>query len=450
MKKMISGVVSFLLLLQGGTYSTAAESQTDSKYVMRDISPMQVVTDMGIGINLGNTYESYGEWIDDWGANGYPAGTVEAYETAWGSPVITQEIIQGYADAGFETLRIPVSWSNMMGENYTVSSEYITAVGEVIDWAMDCGLYVIVNLHGDGGWFENFPTDTENCLEKFTAIWTQVSTAYRDYGDHLIFEAQNEELGWSTLWNQWGSDEGKAESYDLVNKINQAFVDTVRSTGGNNSERLLMISGYNTDIKLTCDPMFKLPNDPANKMAVSVHYYVPSVFAILTEDADWGEARDTWGTEEDYAELYSYMDTAKETYVDNGIPVIVGEYGCPSENKDPESVERYLQSVCEAVYTRNMCPIIWDVPGGYYDRETYVMYDEELNALLHSVKQTDGIVGDINADGRFNIADIVALQKWLLAVPDVTLSDWKAGDLCEDDKLDVFDLCLLKRELINQ
>lgn len=196
--------------------------------------------------------------------------------------------------------------------------------------------------------------------------------------------------------------------------------------------------------------MFKLPNDPANKMAVSVHYYVPSVFAILTEDADWGEARDTWGTEEDYAELYSYMDTAKETYVDNGIPVIVGEYGCPSENKDPESVERYLQSVCEAVYTRNMCPIIWDVPGGYYDRETYVMYDEELNALLHSVKQTDGIVGDINADGRFNIADIVALQKWLLAVPDVTLSDWKAGDLCEDDKLDVFDLCLLKRELINQ
>ena len=56
--------------------------------------------------------------------------------------------------------------------------------------------------------------------------------------------------------------------------------------------------------------------------------------------------------------------------------------------------------------------------------------------------------GDVNADGAFNVADIVTLQKWLLAVPDTKLADWKAGDFCNDNRLDVFDLCIMKRELL--
>ncbi len=109
---------------------------------MRDITTMELVRDMGIGINLGNTYESCGDWIAQWGD-----GTPESYETAWGSPVITQEMIQGYADEGFGVLRIPVAWSNMMGEDYVISKEYFNAVHEVVDWALNCGLYVIMNLH---------------------------------------------------------------------------------------------------------------------------------------------------------------------------------------------------------------------------------------------------------------------------------------------------------------
>lgn len=197
------------------------------------------------------------------------------------------------------------------GDNYTISDSYLSAVQEVVDWARDCGLYVILNLHYDGGWLANFPTDKENCMEKYKRIWTQVSDAFADYDDYLIFESQNEELGWESLWNRWGGTEGKAESYALVNEINQTFVDIIRSSGGNNPQRHLLISGYNTDVELTCDSLFQMPDDPAHRCAVSVHYYTPSGFAILEEDADWGKMRSTWGTDADFEELNRNMDLLK-------------------------------------------------------------------------------------------------------------------------------------------
>ena len=252
MKKIIAGAMAAGILWCSCTASVSALPQKQSS--MRDITTAQLVKDMGIGINLGNTYESCGDWIAQWGD-----GTPESYETAWGSPVITQQMIQGYADAGFDTLRVPVAWSNMMEDNYTISDKYLSAVQEVVDWAIDCGLYVILNLHYDGGWLANFPTDKENCMEKYKRIWTQVSDAFADYSDYLVFESQNEELGWESLWNRWGGTEGKTDSYDLVNEINQTFVDIIRSSGGNNPQRHLLISGYNTDVELTCDSLFQMP-----------------------------------------------------------------------------------------------------------------------------------------------------------------------------------------------
>ena len=126
---------------------TSAESD------MRDMTTMEIVRDMGVGINLGNTFESCGDWIAQWGD-----GTPKSYETAWGSPEITQDMIQGYADEGFGVIRIPVAWSNMMGENYTISSEYLARVKQVVDWSLDTGMYVILNIHYDNGWWSDFPT----------------------------------------------------------------------------------------------------------------------------------------------------------------------------------------------------------------------------------------------------------------------------------------------------
>lgn len=340
----------------------------------RNISTMEVVREMGYGINLGNTLESCGDWI--------ASSEVSRYETAWGSPVITQEAIQGYADAGFGVLRIPVAWSNIMSGDgtYTISPDYIARVREVVGWTLDTGMYAIINIHYDNGWVNTFPENKEECMTRYKAMWTQIAEAFKDCGDKLMFESQNEELGWDSLWNRWSGTNGeeKKSSYDLVNEINQAFVDVVRSGGGNNPYRHLLISGYNTDIELTCDEMFVMPNDPAGRMAVSVHYYTPSTLCILDKDADWGKAKITWGSEEDIAELDRNVNMLKERFTDNGIPVIVGEYGCFGNNKTREIRESWMLDVSSRMYGIGACPILWDTAGDEYNRYSYTFRNPEF------------------------------------------------------------------------
>lgn len=376
-KKIISLAVAAALALT--VCMTTAGAASDSGG-MRDITTMELVHDMGIGINLGNTFESCGDWIAQWGD-----GTPQSYITAWGSPVVTEALIRGYAEAGFGALRVPVAWSNLMAKDYTISSAYMKEVRKAVDWALESGMYVIINLHYDNGWMEKFPTDTADCMKKYERIWQQVCKEFKDYGDHLVFESQNEELGWSSVWNEWGGTTGKTESYALVNRINQKFVDVVRASGGNNAQRHLLISGYNTDIVKTADKLFVMPDDPAGRCAVSVHYYTPATFAILTEDAGWGKNQYTWGDEDDLAELEKNMGILKSAFIDKGVPVIIGEYGCPYENKDPASVQKFLTSVCESVYDMGACPVLWDTPGGRYDRETCKMTDAKLLKQLMKI-----------------------------------------------------------------
>ena len=329
---------------------------------IRDMTTMEIVHDMGQGINLGNTMEACGTWIS-------PAGGVHGYEVAWGSPIITQEMIQGYADLGFGVLRIPVAWSNLMEEDYTINPELMDRVKEITDWTLDAGMYAIVNIHWDSGWWEKFPEDTEECMKKYTRVWEQITEAFKDYGDKLMFESLNEEGGWNSVWNQYGSStDGKSDSYGLLNDINQKFVDIVRASGGNNEGRHLLIAGYNTDVTLTCDEEYKMPNDPAGRCAVSVHYYTPSTFCILEKDESWGKAKATWGNEKDLEEMHKYMDMLKTTFIDKGIPVIIGEYGVAQGNKEKEQIENFMVTVSEAIYDIGACPVIWDVQRAFYDR----------------------------------------------------------------------------------
>ena len=74
----------------------------------------------------------------------------------------------------------------------------------------------------------------------------------------------------------------------------------------------------------------------------------------------------------------------------------------------------------------------------------------ELGNPSYPFEKPSFVKGDVNADGYFDIADVVLLQRWLLAVPDTHLANWKAADLCKDERLDVFDLCLMRRELLYQ
>lgn len=438
-KKIISVISSVAIL---GFISVPDFSNAQAKDgEMRNITTMELVHDMGIGINLGNTMEACGDWIS--------GDSVSSYETAWGSPVITQEMIQGYANAGFGVLRIPVAWSNLMVQDgkYQINPELSARVKQIADWTIDAGMYAIINIHWDNGWVNTFPENETECMKRYETMWKQICEEFKDYSDYLMFESQNEELGWETVWNKWAGNNGKEESYALVNKINQKFVDVVRSSGGNNDERHLLISGYNTGIDVTCDSLFKMPDDPADRCAVSVHYYSPSTFAILEEDADWGKCQSTWGTDAEYQSLKNEMEMMKTTFVDKGIPVIIGEYGCPTKNKEPESVMRFLTSVCKEAYTRGMCPVLWDTPGGRYDRIECKMADSELNKNLCEIAgstiktpESDGTeavtysVSDLkkNSNGEYIIplgSNAKNLQKAIITV-DVKSSEnsgWYCG-----------------------
>jgi len=363
---------------------------------MRNISTMEFVKDMGLGINLGNTMEAV--IVCDPGDDGCAnwVNGMETLETSWGSPKITNAMIKGYADAGIKTLRIPVAWSNKMtgdtpGGNYTISAVLLNRVEELVNYALNNGMYAIVNIHWDGGWWEKFSTDSAECMKKYSRIWSQIGERFKNYNDYLMFESLNEEGVWQSVWNQYNNSGDKARAYGLLNAINQTFVNLVRASGGNNGERHLLIAGYATNIDRTCDPAFKMPTDPKNRCAVSVHYYDPFGFTHIDKDGDWTPYLATWGTQADIDALNNEMDKMKTAFVDNGIPVIVGEYGFASKLNDGRGrtqaqVRNYTLKVAEAIYTRNMCPVLWDVqlnPDNgeviyYYNRKTISFADPQL------------------------------------------------------------------------
>ena len=348
-----------------------------------DFTTQEIINDMGVGINLGNTFESCGSWIN--------SSSVSNYEMAWGSCIITEDIIKGYKNAGFGVVRVPVAWSNMMGSNYQINDDYLERVKKVVTWIIDNDMYVILNVHWDGGWINNynesgmsFSKTYDECKKKYTAIWTRLCEEFGDFDEHLMFESLNEEGCFDDLWNRWGGTNGKSEAYGLLNDINQIFVDLVRASGKNNSTRHLLIAGYATDIDLTCDSAFKMPNDPKGRCAVSVHYYTPPGFCILTEDADWGKASSTWGTTSEVNALKKYFNKLKTTFVDKGVPVIIGEYGCPQDNKETESIRKFITTVSKEAIAREICPVLWDTfdrnnpTKCFYNRKTCKMNDSVI------------------------------------------------------------------------
>ena len=374
-KKLCALCIPAVILLSG----CSADSYDSS--AMRDMTTQELIEDMGLGINLGNTFEATGSWVG--------GTTVSAFERCWASPIITEEMIKGIKDGGFGVVRLPANWSNLMSDDYTISPEFDARIHEVVDWILDNDMYVILNMHHET-WIADMPTNEEECLTHYSRLWEQITESFKDYDDHLMFESLNEEGGWDSVWNQYGSStEGKAEAFGYLNKLNQTFVDIVRASGGNNKKRHLLIAGYYTNIEHTCDELFVMPTDPENRLAVSVHYYEPSTLTILEADADWGKAKTDWGSESDIAKLNSLLDLMKTTFTDKGIPVIVGEYGCFGKNKTQEVKRAYMVDVCRETYIRGMLPVLWDTQNTFYNRITQTYNDEEMLNELMAIKSLE-------------------------------------------------------------
>ncbi len=334
---------------------------------------------MGVGWNLGNTLEATGDWIK--------GSSVSDYETAWGNPVTTKAMIDGIKASGFNSLRVPVAWSNMMRPDYTINEELMARAEAVVNYGLENDMYVIINIHWDGGWISRFPSDYDESMKKYKAVWSQIATHFKDYSDHLIFESLNEEGAFSDLYNMHGgAPNQKEEAYEILNRINQEFTNLVRASGGRNAQRYLLIAGYATDIKHTLDPLFEMPTDPVSHSMVSVHYYAPPTFAILDKDASWGKAAYTWGEPAEIEAVKENLLPLKERFLDKGIPVVLGEFGCPS-NKDPASLVAYLSTVCETAYSLGYVPMLWDA-GGHYDREACEWQNPQLREALARITAT--------------------------------------------------------------
>lgn len=370
---------------QEGNESGGAFVCVDDGTIRQELTALEVVELMGNGINLGNTMEAYGR--NDLGTE----AEATRYETFWGQSVTTQEMLDGMKAAGFDTLRLPVAWTNMMAfesGDYTINSAYLDRVEEIAGYARNAGMYVIINDHWDGGWWGMFGSASEDtrkqAMELYKSMWTQIAERFRDYSDYIIFESGNEELGFRLNDTDIAEDSGTLsddECYTVTNEINQAFVDTVRATGGNNASRFLLIAGFGTDIKNTCSSKYKMPTDSAkDKLLISVHYYDPSGYCI-------NASLSTWGTKQDYQTMNDTLALMTK-FTDQGYGVIIGEYGVLLESSGlKENAADYTQNLLNNCDLYGYCPVLWDC-SNLYDRQSCSIIDMGMGRLYtkHSLE----------------------------------------------------------------
>ena len=405
-------------------------------------SANQLVEDISFGWNLGNSLDSY---------IGTTLGCQSiSSETSWGNPKSSQALIDGVKASGVNTIRVPVTWYNHMDSDYKIEEAWLNRVEEVVNYVLNDDMYCILNVHhdtGENGWLKASSQNLDTKKEMFQAIWEQISEKFSKYGDKLLFEGFNEILDDN---NEWVNPD--LESLHIVNDLNQIFVDTVRASGGNNAERCLVVNTYAASGNAYITSNFKLPNDTAeDKLIAECHVYQPFYFT-----SEFYPEETTWGKNKIY--LDEQLDAIYHNFILNGIPAIIGEFGCAYTKDNMDEIISWAKYYVEKCESYGIPCIYWDNGSQYklYNRNNGSVTQEELlhtmlaaaNGTSYEVDTT--LYGDANNDGVVDVLDAVILQKWLLAIPDATLANWKAVDLYKDEIITIFDLCLLKKLLIQK
>ena len=389
---LLAGVMTAAVAGCGKNYDSEAK---DTAKKWTELDQTQITEAMGLGWNLGNQLEA--------SSGGLPS------ETCWGNPEITKELIDTIKAQGFKTVRIPVSYLDMIGDgpDYKIDTDWLDRVQEVVDYVVNNDMFAIVNMHGDGyytvdhSWLlcaEDDDKQTE-IKDKYGKVWTQIADRFKDYDQHLIFESMNEEFN-----NDYGKPDEKA--YDNINAYNQIFVDSVRATGSNNEKRWLLLPGWNTNIEYTAgdDYNFKIPTDKGCKadgkrIMISVHYYDPFNFTIdenKTAKTQWGKYAvknyDNWG-QEDYVD--SQMALLNEKFVSQGYPVVIGEFGAQDKTEkfaDYNEFRRYWSEyLIKAAKKNGVVCVYWD--NGYNGNKGFGI----INRFDYTITQPDLIAGMMRA-----------------------------------------------------
>ena len=365
-RRLFVAIISFGLLMSASAKSELPIAQ-------------QIAGKMGVGWNLGNTLEAIGG------------------EGAWGAGHTSQQLIDSVKAAGFNTVRLPVSWF-IHSDTVTsvIDNEWIARVKEIVDYCIKDDMYVIINMHWDKGWLERRVDKANQGVvnKRQHAYWTQIANYFKGYDEHLLFASANEPSAHDSI------------QMSVLLTYHQTFIDAVRATGGNNSSRTLIFQGPSTDVDDTYKLMKTLPKDIiADRLMAEVHYYTPYQFCLMDNDANWGKMfyywgkgnhsitdaahNATWGEESDVEKNFGKM---KAQFVDKGIPVIIGEFGAGKRKLSPPSeqalnnasVESYYKCVVRSTVSKGLIPICWDVPGWLFNRNTGTILDR---GIINAIKQ---------------------------------------------------------------
>lgn len=330
----------------------------------------------GIGWNLGNHFDAHNDGV--------------AEETVWGNPKATQATFTKVKEAGFTTVRIPVTWLGHVGEapEYKIDEEWLNRVAEVVGYAETAGLNAVLNIHHDGAdsahWLDikTAATDPQvhaQILDQVRAMWTQIAEKFKDKGEFLVFEAFNEvhDGGWG--WGDNRKDGGK--QYKCLNEWNQAFVDAVRATGGANADRILGIPAYSTNVDLAISSLV-MPTDSAkDRLMISVHCYDPHEYTLTAKYSEWGRTANISAkpSGDNEADLKKVFVNIHKNFISKGIPVYLGEFGCV--NRETERMQKfqqyYLRYYAKLAKSYGIPCMLWDNGAKGAGNERHAFFDHE-------------------------------------------------------------------------
>ena len=315
------------------------------------------------GWNLGNTLEA------------------QCGETAWGNPATTQALINSVKAAGFNAIRIPAAWSCHVTSGTTIDAAWMARVKTVVDYAYNQGMYVVLNIHWDGGWLQDHPTFSfqQANNQKQTAFWTQIATTFRAYNERMMFAGTNE------VHADYGTP--TSEHITVQQSYNQTFVNAVRATGGNNSSRTLVVQTYNTNSWHGLN-YFTMPTDTiANRLIVEFHHYDPYDYTINPSGPclAWGAqftqySQCSWAQENYHTDLFAQI---RNKWVAAGIPVIMGEYGVARRSSSNEaSRQYYLEFLNRTATTNGIKTFYWDNGAQSGASDVFALFDRNSGSIV--------------------------------------------------------------------
>ena len=301
----------------------------------------EIVAQMGIGWNIGNTFDATG-------------GMGVTHETSWGNPKVTKELIHAVKEAGFSTIRIPITWAQEIDarHEYKIRDTFLALVKEVVDWCYEEDLFVIINVHHES-WLniKNLDKKYREVGTELAAVWKQITAYFAEYDQHLIFEGTNEpRMAGSTV--EWT---GNKDGYKAVNYLLQVFAETVRADGtGHNDERCLMIPGYAASCSTNVMEAVSLPTyngEVVKNLIASVHVYSPYNFCLKDSQKTFGSA--------DESEVEAIFKAIRSVFLDCGIPVVIGETSATEKNNTEERV-KWAQCMGRCSQAYGIPIVIWD------------------------------------------------------------------------------------------